>query len=75
MVENIWKLLIEQLGFDQHPMDPCVFILREPSSRWNELHDDILVIPSVDVGPPVESWGFTWIIKSMGGEAYDGSLR
>ena len=24
------KFLIEQLGSDQHPMDPCVFILREP---------------------------------------------
>ena len=32
-------------------MDPCAFILRESSSRWKELHDDVLVIPSGDVGP------------------------
>ena len=39
------KVLAEQLGFDQHPMDPCVFILREPVSRLNELHDDVVGEP------------------------------
>ena len=42
----------KKLGFDQHLMDPCVFLLREPSSRQDELHDDVLVIPFGDVGPP-----------------------
>ena len=27
-----------------------MLILREPANRWNELHDDVLVIPSRDVG-------------------------
>ena len=38
-----------------------MFILREPSGRWKEVHDEVLVIPSGDVGPPT--------IKSMEGEA------
>ena len=46
------KLRSEHLGFDQHPMDPCVFILREPSSRWNKMHDDVVVTCCGDVGPP-----------------------
>ena len=33
-------------------MDPCVFILREPSSRWNKVHDDGVTTLSGDVGPP-----------------------
>ena len=60
----------------QHPMDTCVFILREASSRWNELHDDILVIPLkmlVLQEVCVQSRGFT--IKSMEGEAYNGRMR
>ena len=28
MLEDFEKFLIEQLGFDQHPTDPCLFILR-----------------------------------------------
>ena len=31
------KFLIEQQAFDQHPMDPCVFSLRERSSRWKSV--------------------------------------
>ena len=46
------RFLIEQLGFCQHPMDPCMFILREHSSHWNEMNDEVSVIPSGDVGPP-----------------------
>ena len=46
------RFLFEQLGFCQHPMDPCVFILRELSSHWNEMNDEVSVIPSGDVGPP-----------------------
>ena len=45
------KFFIEQLVFDQHPIDPCALILKEPSTRWNELHDEVWVIPSGDVGP------------------------
>ena len=28
--QTFGRFLVEQLGFCQHPMDPCVFILREP---------------------------------------------
>ena len=63
-----------EMGFDQHPKHPCVFLLREPSSRWNELHDDVLVIPSGDVGLVLkevcmESWESTFTAKSMVAEA------
>ena len=34
-----------------------MFILREPSSRWNELHDGVLVNPSGGVGPPRSLFG------------------
>ena len=46
------KFLVEKLGFDQHPMDPCVFILRGPSSRWNKVHDDGVTTLSGDGGNP-----------------------
>ena len=34
-------------------MDPCLYILRESSSRWNELHDDVLVLVSGNVAFPM----------------------
>ena len=52
VVEDLWKYPRWALGFDQHQMDPCVFIVREPPSRWKAVRDDVLVIPPGDVGPP-----------------------
>ena len=50
-VRTFEKFFME-LGFDQHPINPCVFILREPSSRCNKVHDDVVVTLSGNVGPP-----------------------
>ena len=41
VVEDFWEFLVGKLVSDQHPKDPCVFLLREPSSGWNELHGDV----------------------------------
>ena len=56
-------------------MDRCVFILREPSSHWNEVHDDVLVIhleTLVFQAVCMESWEFMSTIKSTVDEAHDG---
>lgn len=36
------QFLISDLGFEQHPMDPCVFMLREPvkPGQEHEMRDD-----------------------------------
>ena len=53
MVENFSRnFLTEQLDLDEHPVDPCVFILREPSSRGSKVHDGGVTTLSGVVGPP-----------------------
>ena len=74
------KFLIEQLRFDQHPMDPCLFNLRERSSRGLPVTRrcvEVLLWRCLSVLGEVcvESWEFTLSIKSMEGEAYDGKMR
>ena len=43
--------MVEELKFDQHPMDPCVFWLREPSTTQHvgqSASDEFLVIPKLE---------------------------
>eukprot|EP00959_Pyramimonas_sp_CCMP1952_P431229 9031683-Pyramimonas_sp.AAC.1 len=40
--------MVEELEFDQHPMDPCVFLLRGPVTQENAhlvARDRVSVIP------------------------------
>eukprot|EP00959_Pyramimonas_sp_CCMP1952_P132363 2767559-Pyramimonas_sp.AAC.1 len=40
--------MVEELKFDQHPMDPCVFLLRGPVAQENAhlvARDRVSVIP------------------------------
>ncbi|CAK0792131.1 unnamed protein product, partial [Prorocentrum cordatum] len=42
------RYMLEELKFDQHPMDPCVFLLREPVTQENDglvAKDRVSVIP------------------------------
>ncbi|CAK0862474.1 unnamed protein product [Prorocentrum cordatum] len=42
------RYMLEELKFDQHPMDPCVFLLREPVTQENAglvAKDRVSVIP------------------------------